>query len=95
MLVIPVAFAMMFNAAEYRVPAISISLVLVLWIALRARTIFQAAEVNVGHVVSGLAAGIVFVDWLAVAPLCPREFGIVFVVLWGAALLLQRLVPAV
>jgi hypothetical protein len=95
LLVIPVAFGMVMNAAEYRVPAIWLSLVLVLWIALRARTIFQAAETNVGHIVSGLLAGIVFVDWLALAPWCPQRqwLSLVFLILWGATLVLQRLVP--
>jgi hypothetical protein len=95
MLLAPVVFAMVLNAAEYRVPAIWLSLVLVLWIALRARTIFQAAEANVGHIVSGLLAGIVFADWLAVAPLCPQWLSLVFLTLFGATLLLQRLVPTV
>lgn len=96
LLVIPVAFAMVMNAAENRVPAIWLSLVLVLWIALRARTIFLAAEANVGHIVSGLLAGIVFVDWLALAPWCPQRqwLSLMFLILWGATLALQRLVPA-
>jgi 4-hydroxybenzoate polyprenyltransferase len=92
---IPVVFGMVMNAEEYRVRAIWLSLVLVLWIALRARTIFQAAETNVGHIVSGLLAGIVFVDWLAVAPFCPHWLSVTFLILFGAALLLQRLMPAV
>ncbi len=94
LLAMPVVFAMLMNVAEYRLPALWLSLVLVLWIALRARTIFQAAEANVGHIVSGLSAGIVLVDWLAVAPVCPRGLGFAFLILFGATLALQRLVPA-
>ena len=74
-------------------PAILLSLVLALWIALCVRTIFQPGEVNVGHIVSGLLPGIVFVDWLAIAPLCPRWLSLIFLVLFGATLLLQRLLP--
>jgi hypothetical protein len=49
--------------------------------------------------VSGLLAGIVFVDWLAVAPLmaehqCPQWLNITFLILFIATLLLQRFVPA-
>jgi hypothetical protein len=99
MLAGPIFFALLMNSAEYRVPAMWLSLVLALWIALCVRTIFQAGEANVGHIVSGLLAGIVFVDWLAVAPLmaehqCPQWLNIAFLVLFGATWLLQRFVPA-
>jgi hypothetical protein len=88
--------ALVMNSAGSRAPAMWLSLVLALWIALRARTIFQAAETNVGHIVSGLFAGIVLVDWLAVAPLCPKWLSLVFVILFVATLVLQRFfVPAV
>jgi uncharacterized membrane protein YczE len=66
----------------------------VLWTARCVRTIFQRNPVNVGQVVSGLLAGIVFVDWLAVAPQCPRWLSAIFLLLFGATLLMQRIVPA-
>src|ERR1039458_9084269 len=50
LLAVPIVFAMLINSAEFRVPAMWLSLVLALWIALRVRTIFQAAETNVGHI---------------------------------------------
>jgi 4-hydroxybenzoate polyprenyltransferase len=90
----PIVFAMLMNSGEYRVPAIWLSLVLALWIALCVRTIFQAGTGNVAHIVSGLLAGIVFVDWLAVAPLCPNGLSFVFLILFGATLGLQQFVPA-
>jgi hypothetical protein len=82
----PIAFAMLMNSGEYRVSALWLSLVLALWIALCARAVFQADKGNVAHIVSGLLAGIVFVDWLAVAPLCPRWLSCVFLILFGATL---------
>jgi UbiA prenyltransferase family len=94
LLAAPVILAMLMNAGGNRVPAIWLSLVLVLWIARCVRPIFQAATVNVGRIVSGLLAGIVFVDWLAVAPGCPRHLSIIFLILFGATLALQRFVPA-
>ena len=93
LLLTPAGFAMVMNSAAYRVPAIWLSLVLVFWIALRTRTIFQSAEPSIGHITSGLLAGIVFVDWLAVAPFCPQWLSVVFLILFGATLALQRLVP--
>jgi hypothetical protein len=43
--------------------------------------------------VSGLLAGIVFVDWLAVAD-APKYLGLIFLVLFGLAIFFQRFVPA-
>jgi hypothetical protein len=68
--------------------------VLALWVVYCTRTIFQPAEVNVARIVSGLLAGIVFVDWLAVAPGCPHWLSCIFLILFGATLGLQRFVPA-
>jgi hypothetical protein len=95
LLMAPVGLAMIVNSAELREPAMYLSLVLILWTARCARTIFQAGSVNVAHVVSGLLAGIAFVDWLAVAPWCPHAkwLSVMFLVLWAATLLLQRFVP--
>ena len=72
LLAAPVFLAMLMNCGENRVPAIWLSLVLVLWVARCVRPIFQAGEANIAQTVSGLFAGIIFVDWLAVAPICPR-----------------------
>jgi 4-hydroxybenzoate polyprenyltransferase len=95
LLAAPVMLAQIMNSSEFRVPAMWLSFVLVLWTARCVRTLFQASAVNVAHMVSGLLAGIVFVDWLAVAPLCPQWLSIIFLILFGATLLLQRLEPAV
>jgi hypothetical protein len=92
----PVFLAMLMNAGDARKDAMLVSLVLVLWIARNVRTVFTAAdEVNVGRIASGLLAGIVLVDWLAVAPQLPHPFSFaVFVPLFVATLWLQRFVPA-
>jgi UbiA prenyltransferase family len=94
LLAIPVLLALVMNVGAHRVPAIWIGCVLMLWIAFCTRPIFQQGEVNAGQIVSGLLAGIVFVDWLAVAPVCPRELSFIFLVLFGATIFLQRFVPA-
>jgi 4-hydroxybenzoate polyprenyltransferase len=94
LLAAPIVLAMLMNSGEFRVPAIWLSLVLALWLAASGRTIFQRTEPNFGRMVSGLLAGIVFVDWLAVAPECPRWLSFIFLTLFAATLLLQRLVPA-
>ena len=90
----PIFLAMLMNAGDARKSALLFSLVPVLWTARCVRTIFQADEMNVGRIVSGLLAGIVFVDWLAVAPQCPHWMSVVFLALFGATIFLQRFVPA-
>jgi 4-hydroxybenzoate polyprenyltransferase len=93
LLMVPVALAMLMDAGENRPAAIWLSLILVLWIVRCVWPMFQKGEINVGRIVSGLVAGIVFVDWLAVGPGCPRELSALFLILFGATLLLQRFIP--
>jgi 4-hydroxybenzoate polyprenyltransferase len=94
LLVAPVSMALLMNVGDYRLSAIWLSLVLVLWLAYCARSIFLPEAVHVGRIVSGLLAGIIFVDWLAVGPDCPRALSFTLLVLFGATRLLQRFVPA-
>ena len=95
LLAAPVILVMLMNAGGNRVPTIWLSLVLALWVARCTWPIFQAGATNVGRIVSGLLAGIVFVDWLAVAPQLPHVLtATVFLPLFGLTLALQRFVPA-
>jgi fructose-specific phosphotransferase system IIC component len=91
---VPVLLAATMNIGDARKQALLLALMLILWVARCVRTIFQNSAVNVGQIVSGLLAGIVFVDWLAVAPQCPRELSVVFLVLFGTTIFLQKFVPA-
>ena len=96
LLAAPVLLAMLMNTGRAQTDAMLLSLVLGLWIARCARTIFQPGEVNVGRIVSGLLAGIVLVDWLAVAPQIAHGLSFaVFVPIFGVTLWLQRLAPPV
>ena len=90
----PILLAALMDTGEYRMPGVWLSLVLVLWVVYCTRTIFQHGEINVSRIVSGLLAGIVFVDWLAVAPGCPHGLSFAFLALFGTTLCLQRFVPA-
>jgi 4-hydroxybenzoate polyprenyltransferase len=90
----PIVFAMLMNVGDARKSAMLISLVLALWVARCARTIFQPGEANVGRIVSGLVAGIVLVDWLAIAPQISHPLSFwVFAPLFGVTLLIQRFAP--
>jgi 4-hydroxybenzoate polyprenyltransferase len=90
----PIFWAMLMDSGENRAPAVWLSLILALWVMRCVRPIFQAGEAGVARIVSDLIAGIVFVDWLAVAPECPRELSVTFLILFGATLGLQRFIPA-
>ncbi|HZF00364.1 MAG TPA: UbiA family prenyltransferase [Methylomirabilota bacterium] len=93
LLAAPMILAMLINTGDARKAAMFLSAVLALWIARCVRTVFQR-EVNVGKIVSGLLAGIVFVDWLAIAAFFPKWLGAILLILFGATLLLQKFVPA-
>ena len=93
-LAVPVGVAMLMDPDGWRKPAIYLSIVMVVWVVRCVWTIFFSGEIMVARIVSGLLAGIVLVDWLAVAPGCPIWLGIVFAVLFGATLASQRFIPA-
>lgn len=94
LLVAPILLAFLMNVNGSRKPAIYLSVVLICWIFRCTRTVFLGGEIVVVRIVSGLLAGIVFVDWLAVAPQCPFALGVIFALLFVATLLLQRFIPA-
>jgi hypothetical protein len=78
---------------EYREGALLLSAVLGLWSLRCLRHTLWSPERNIGLTVSGLLAGIVFVDWLAVAD-APNNAALVFLGLFLLALLSQKVVPA-
>ena len=93
LLATPVVIALVFKGTTYRESALLLSTVFALWTIKSLRYTLWTEERNIGQTVSGLLAGIVLVDWLAAAR-APRDFGILFVALFLAALLFQRFVPA-
>src|SRR5204863_9599590 len=93
MLVSPIVLAWFMNAGFYRGNALILSVVVTLWSIKSIRYTFDPQARDIGRTVSGLLAGIVLVDWLAVVD-APRQLGIVLVGLFALAWLLQKLVPA-
>lgn len=94
LLAAPVVLAFFMNASpEYRKDASLLSLVLVLWLLRCLRPVLWPTAQHVVRVVTGLLAGIVFVDWLAAVDV-PRGLSLIFLALFGLTLLLQRFVPA-
>jgi 4-hydroxybenzoate polyprenyltransferase len=96
LLAVPIAMALMQNTGDYRREALWISAVLLLWLVRRLRNVFFGGETNASWVVTNLLAGIVFVDWLAVAPIIPSHFqsACIFLGLFGLAKWFQKFIPA-
>lgn len=92
-LVVPVGLAAVVNSGEYLHKAGLLAAVLGLWMLRCLRSTLWTVDRQIGRTVSGLLAGIVLVDLLAVAD-APQELALVFLLLFAAALLFQRLVPA-
>ncbi|MGA2870570.1 MAG: hypothetical protein ABSF34_15590, partial [Verrucomicrobiota bacterium] len=90
----PVFLALMMNAGKFLPPALVVSAVLIFWTAHCVRPIFFGSGANVGIIVSNLLAGIVFVDWLAIAPETSHWLTLILLVLFGLTKLLQKFVPA-
>ncbi len=94
LLVVPIALALLMDITVdlYREHALLVSAVLVLWVIRSLRYTFFSPEPNLRQTLPGLLAGIVFVDWLAVAD-APRQVSFIFLGFFAATVLLQKLVP--
>lgn len=89
----PIVLALMMNAGIFFPGAMAVASVVAMWILRCLILILSGAQRNIGRGVAGLLAGIVLVDVLAVTDY-PFEQIWVFPVLFAAALLFQRFVPA-
>lgn len=89
----PIFLALLVNDGGGKQIALSVALLVGLWILWSLRQTFWSAQRNVGITVSLLLAGIPLIDWLAVSG---GNFGmsVTFVALFLAALLFQRFIPA-
>lgn len=92
-LAVPILVALFRGASGHIDGVLLLPLIPGLWILRCLRSTLWSAERNIGRTVSGLLAGIVLVDWVAVAD-APRDLGFVFIALFLSALLFQRFVPA-
>ena len=93
LLAAPIFLALVMNPGAYRESAWLLLLVLALWIIRSLRYSLHATGANIGRTISGLLAGIVLVDLLAVADV-PHGYALIFIVLLLLALLFQKFIPA-
>jgi 4-hydroxybenzoate polyprenyltransferase len=89
----PMILAFFMNVDEARHSALLLCAVLGLWIVRSLRYTLWDPAPNVGRTIAGLLAGIVFVDWVAIAD-APRALSAVILALFLLALGAQRFVPA-
>ncbi len=89
----PMLLAWIVSNAEYRTTGLWLALALAVWIASCLGHLLERAEPDIAQAVSGLLAGIVLVDLLAVGA-ADIQFSAVFVLLFVAAWLGQRFIPA-
>jgi len=92
LLTLPIPLALLVNDDRYRQPAMLLAIVFALWTVRSLRHVWMEPRA-VSRAVSGLLAGIVWVDLLAVAN-AERELAGIFVGLFLLALGFQRVVPA-
>jgi 4-hydroxybenzoate polyprenyltransferase len=93
LLVTPLALAMAFDFPRLTLLPLIGMLLFLSWMLWLLIPLLRRINPSIGRVVAGLLAGIVWVDVLAVAPLLGASTA-GFLVLFGLALLLQRVIPA-
>ena len=93
LLAVPMLLAWLANEAHWRERAFALSLLLTLWMLPFLHHLLRRPSGNPAFSVSGLLAGIVIVDWLAVGGGSPAQ-AFAFAACFGLALLGQRYVPA-
>lgn len=89
----PVALAFIVNLGEFRTTGFFLSAIVLSWIGWCLRNLLWTAHPHIGRAVSGLLAGIVLVDLLALCVVPAGGFA-VFALLFLSALLFQRFIPA-
>ena len=89
----PIVLGLIVNQAGFKRQGLVLSAIFLIWIIASLRHAFWSPQPNVGLSVSALLAGIVLVDLLAVGGDNPL-ITIVFLLLFGLALLFQRFIPA-
>lgn len=91
-LAMPLLFAALYNAGDWRLYSLFVGFLLTAWAGWCLRHTFAPGGRNLGLTVSGLLAGICLVDWLALLPGLGGALACVFC--FAASLLAQRFIPA-
>jgi 4-hydroxybenzoate polyprenyltransferase len=89
----PVVLAAVVNRGEWKSQGWTLSIILIVWCLQALRFSYWTKEKNYGRTVSGLLAGIVLIDLLAVGASTP-QLAVLFGALFALTVLFQRFVPA-
>ena len=90
----PIALALLMNAGKFLPPTLVVAAVLAGWILAWVWPVLFGGGINVGIIVSNLLAGIVLVDWLAIAPAASGWLFLIYLGLFSLTLWFQQFVPA-
>jgi len=90
----PIILALLMNSGKFLPPTLVVAGVLAGWALLWVWPVLFGGAINVGIIVSNLLAGIVLVDWLAIAPMASTGLFLIYLALFSLTLLLQQFVPA-
>ena len=94
LLAAPLVLAWLVNEGEFKRQSMVLSALLAFWILRNLRFSYWSAEKNIPRTVSGLLAGIVLVDLLALAGGGNVWVCLIFILFFAATLLFQRFIPA-
>jgi 4-hydroxybenzoate polyprenyltransferase len=90
----PLLLALAANTGGYYSRTLLVAALLALWIARNLSFTFGASGKNIGRTVSGLLAGIVWVDLLSIAGGDSPSYFLLFALFFALALVFQRFIPA-
>ena len=90
----PILLGLLVNGGEHQFRALGLCLALAIWTLRSLRYAFWSPVRNIGLAASGLVAGIVLVDLLAVAGGGHAGISLLFLLLFAATLVSQRFAPA-
>lgn len=90
----PIILALLMNSGRFLPPTLVVAGVLAGWVVVWVWPVLFGGGINVGIIVSNLLAGIVLVDWLAIAPMASTGLFLIYLALFSLTLLLQQFVPA-
>jgi hypothetical protein len=94
LLAAPLVLGYLVNEGEYRRRGMVLAALLAYWILRNIHFSYWSAEKNIPRTVSGLLAGIVLVDLLALGGGGNVWIGLVFILFFAATLVFQRFIPA-
>ena len=94
LLAAPLVLAYLVNEGEYERRGMVLSALVGYWILRNLRFSYWSADKNIPRTVSGLLAGIVLVDLLALAGGDNVFLALIFILLFAGTLVFQRFVPA-